>query len=92
MEKIINDLNYELNNRPDWVRVPLRVLRLILMCCNRMSKGYKLLSTLAITAETTFDYTNYNIASYSNHLPFYVGRSNKQTRKRRGCDSTQKKY
>lgn len=30
LEKIILDLNYELNNRPDWVRVPLRVLKSIL--------------------------------------------------------------
>lgn len=30
LEKIIYDLNYELNNRPDWVRVPLRVLKSIL--------------------------------------------------------------
>jgi len=30
LEKVFYDLNYELNNRPDWVRVPLRVLKLIL--------------------------------------------------------------
>jgi maltose alpha-D-glucosyltransferase/alpha-amylase len=27
LERVLQDLNYELNNRPDWVRVPLRVLK-----------------------------------------------------------------
>lgn len=30
LERLILDLNYELNNRPEWVRVPLRVLKAIL--------------------------------------------------------------
>ena len=30
LEKVIYDLNYEMNNRPDWVKIPLRVLKTIL--------------------------------------------------------------
>jgi maltose alpha-D-glucosyltransferase/alpha-amylase len=30
LEKVILDINYELNNRPDWVGVPLRVLKSML--------------------------------------------------------------
>jgi len=30
LEKAVNELNHELNNRPDWVKIPLRgILRLI---------------------------------------------------------------